>query len=120
MDKIVLSGVPLMVRLGVPDDERADPQEVFADIELDFDVRPAARGDDFSQTIDYAAVHRVIQRAAQSRPYSLVETLAESITAAVLDGFGVAGVRVRIRKPGALRAQGVQWAGVEIFRSRGA
>jgi hypothetical protein len=36
-----------------------------------------------------------------------------------MEEFAPAAVRVRVKKPGALRAEGVDWAGVEILRRRG-
>lgn len=118
MDRILLTGVRLDVHLGVPLQERAVPQTVIADIECGCDASAAGLSDDFSQTIDYAAVLDAICLAASRRSFSLVEALAESLAAAVLDQFNVASVRVLIRKPSALAAQNVEWAGVEIHRNR--
>ena len=118
MDKILLNGVRLDVHLGVPVDERALLQTVVVDVECEYDTRPAGLADDFSQTLDYAAIHEAVRRTAASRPYALVEALAESIASTVLDQFNVAGVRIRLRKPAALAAKGVNWAGVEIHRIR--
>jgi hypothetical protein len=36
----------------------------------------------------------------------------------VLERYKVESVRVLLRKPGALRGRGVDWAGVEIVRRR--
>lgn len=119
MDKILLSGIRLEVNLGVPAEERSLPQTVVVDAEFEFDCREAARDDDFTRTIDYSAVHATLRQAATSRPYALVETMAEAMAAAVLAGFEVESVRILIRKPKALSAEGVDWAGVEIVRRKG-
>jgi dihydropteroate synthase len=118
-DKILLSGVRLEVHLGVPEEERAGLQTIFADIEMNYDVLAAGLSDDFRKTIDYAAVHDTVQRVACGRPFALIEAMAEEMAAAVLAEYPAARVRVAIRKPEALRARGVEWAGVEIVRSRG-
>lgn len=119
MDKVILGGARVEARIGVTEGERAQPQELVIDVELERDTREAARTDDLSLSVDYAAVWRCLKTVAQERPYALVETLAERIAAAVLGEFEPEAVRVRVRKPGALRAEGVDWAGVEIMRRRG-
>jgi len=118
MDKIILTGIHLDVHLGVPEEERAVPQTIIADVECEYDLRAAGLSDDFTQTIDYAAIHETLQTAATRRPYALVESMAETMASAVLEQFDVASVRVLIRKPSALEARRVDWAGVEIVRRR--
>jgi 7,8-dihydroneopterin aldolase/epimerase/oxygenase len=118
MDKIILSGARLEVHLGVSEAERAALQVVVADVELEVDARPAGLSDDFMKTIDYAAVHETVRRTATSRGYALIEAMAEEMAAAVLEEFEVGGVRILIRKPAALQARGVDWAGVEVVRRR--
>ena len=118
MDKVILHGARLEARIGVTEEERARPQELVIDLELETDTREAARTDDLGSSVDYAAVWRCMAETAGRQPYALVETLAERIAAALLAGFPVRAVRVRVRKPGALRTEGVEWAGVEIERRR--
>ena len=118
MDKIILNGVRLEVHLGVPEDERAVPQVISADVECEYDTRPAGLSDDLAKAIDYAAMHQAVQRAATRRGYALVESMAEDMASALLEEFEIASVRILIRKPTALGAKGVDWAGVEIVRSR--
>lgn len=118
-DKILLSGVHLDCRIGVPPEERERPQELIVDVELGMDVRRAGASDRFEDTVDYAAVRDAMARVAGKRPYSLVESLAESMAAAVLREFApVESVRVLVRKPAALAHMRVDWPGVEITRSR--
>lgn len=118
MDRIILSGVPLEVRLGVGADERAAGQKVVVDVEIECDTRAAGHADDFRLAVDYAAVQEAVRAAAQARPYALVEAMAEAMAAAVLKHFAVQAVRIRLKKPGALKDRGVEWAGVEIVRRR--
>lgn len=119
MDKVILRGARLEARIGVTEEERAQPQELVVDVEMEADVREAARRDDLRFAADYAEAWRVIDGLARQQPYALVETLAERIAAAILERFPVEAARVLVRKPGALRAQGVEWAGIEIVRRRG-
>jgi dihydroneopterin aldolase len=118
MDRVLIADLPVRCRIGVPDEERAEEQELRVDLELELDVRGAAAGDDFEKTVDYASVSVLAQRTAGARPRKLIETLAEDLACVVLDGFAVEGVRVRVRKPSALAVFGASSAGVEIERRR--
>ncbi|GIU74134.1 MAG: 7,8-dihydroneopterin aldolase [Bryobacteraceae bacterium] len=118
MDKVIVSGARLAARIGVSEQERAAAQELVVDVELETDTREAARTDDVRNAIDYAAVHALLAATAAARPRALVETLAADLAGAVLESFPARGVRVLVRKPGALRPQGADWAGVEITRRR--
>lgn len=118
MDRILLHDIKLTVYLGVPVAERSRTQEVFLDASLGFDISPAGRTDDFHDTIDYAAVLRTIHRVVVARPYCLVESMVECIAAAILAEFPAAEVQLRLRKPAALKAESVGYAGVEIVRRR--
>lgn len=118
MDRILIADLPVSCRIGVPEAERAEAQELRIDLDLDLDVRGAAAADDFEKTVDYASVSGLVQRTAAARPRKLIETLAEDIAQTALDSFAIEGVRVRVRKPSALRVFGAAHAGVEIERRR--
>jgi len=81
-------------------------------------ARLAARTDDLRHSIDYAAVHAALAETARAAPVALVEALAQRMADALLERFPAREVRVLVRKPGALQAQGAAWAGVEITRRR--
>ena len=107
-----------MTRVGVPAAEREREQEVVVDLEMTFATSAAAATDDFTKTVDYAAVHDAMAEVAMARQRLLIETLAEDLARAVLSRFDVEAVRVRLRKPEALRQAGADYAGVEIERRR--
>lgn len=117
-DRIQLRGVRLQVRVGVPDEERATPQQIIVDADLDWDIRAAAAEDDFSETIDYAAVRNTLDEVASAQPWRLIETIAERMAAALLDQYPTPRVRILLKKPEALRAWGVDYPAVEIVRER--
>ena len=118
MDAIRILDLPVRCRIGVPDAERADEQELRLDVELAFDCRPAGEVDDFSRTIDYAAVCKRILATAAARERRLIEALAEELAAELLSSFPAETVRLCVRKPSALRGYGAAAAAVEIVRSR--
>lgn len=117
-DKISIPGLPVSCRVGVPDRERAVPQQVLIELDLFLDLSAAGREDDVNRTVDYSAVSTTVVATARARPRKLLESLAEDIAAAVLEAYDIAAIRVRVKKPGALRARGVPFAAVEIERSK--
>lgn len=79
--------------------ERKTRQVVLIDVGMEIDVLPAARGDDFRKTADYAAVERLVRGEAEAGERQLVETLAERTAQAVLRADSrIRSVEVAARK----------------------
>ena len=115
-DKIIVTGIHLMCRLGVPAEERQTPQPIAVTIELRMDLSAAGHTDSITDTVDYAVVRNVLADVAVRREYLLVESLAESMAREVLQRFPVPEVMIAISKPEALRAFGVDNTVVQIVR----
>jgi len=113
-DTLNLQDITVECRLGVHDWEREAPQTAWVDLELQVDAAAAAAADDVGSTVDYAALVQSVRRLAQSRPYRLLETLAEEIASLVLGEAGTPWVRVRVKKQA---LPGVGYAAVEIERA---
>lgn len=97
-DHITLHGLGLTARIGVPEDERATPQRLEADLVL-WTFRPlAGLNDDLTRTVDYACVAERCRAVAAAREFRLIETLAEELAAALLAEFPLRSVRVVLRK----------------------
>ena len=108
----------LQARVGVGEEERARPQRVVLTLELHLDLSRAGASDDLADTVDYEAVCELAARIAGSRPFDLIEAMAEEVAAALLEHARVSEARVRVRKPGALARWGVPYAEVEVRRRR--
>jgi dihydroneopterin aldolase len=119
MDRIIVPELTLRARVGVTETERASEQDVLIDVELGLDLSRAGREDALAHTVDYEKVCDVLAATVRSKPYRLIEAIAEACAEAVLGAFPVDEARVRVRKPGALRHRGVPWAAVEVVRRRG-
>ena len=74
---------------------------------------PAA-SDLIDDTIDYKRVAKRLLAYVGESQFNLVETLAESIARVIVTEFGVAWVKVRLNKQGAIR--GARDVGIEIER----
>ena len=108
----------LLVRtlIGINPDEREQKQDVVIDLRLHCDCRPAGKSDDIEDAVNYRTVTKDVIELVESTSDFLVEHLAESIAALCLKDPRVEKVRVRVRKPGALRF--AKSVGVCITRSR--
>lgn len=98
-DSIHVSNLALNVRIGVSDEEQATPQRLTVSLTLHPLQSFVGLGDRIERTINYAEVCATVRTLAAGTPRRLIETLAEDIAAAVLDGFPFcAGVEVELRK----------------------
>ncbi len=114
-DKLLIHDLATTCHLGVTEEERRNPQQVWISLELEIDAAKAARGDDAQAAIDYAQLVSAVKQLAESRPYNLLETMAEAVAALVLEQFHPPQIVVRVKK----RAlQGIEYAAVEITRTR--
>jgi len=97
-DIIHIEQLELAARIGVPDEERAEPQRLTLSITMWPRIDFRRLEDEVANTIDYAAVCRAVKELVSGRSDKLVETLAEAIAAKLLHSFPIQRVRVELRK----------------------
>lgn len=114
MDIIFLTELKVDTVIGIWEWERRIRQTVIIDLEMSADIAKAAATDDVADTLNYKSVAKRVQNFVADSSFQLVETLAERIATIVREEFGVAWVRVRVNKPGAIR--GSRDVGVLIER----
>ena len=103
MDKVFIEGLQADAVIGIHDWERRIRQTLRLDLELGFDNRVPAASDAVADTLDYDAISRRLTTFIEASSFGLVETLAERCAAILQDEFGVAWLRLRLAKPGAVR-----------------
>lgn len=97
-DEIHLTNLQLRCHIGVPDEERASPQLLHADVVIRSRVPFEAAQDDIAQTIDYAAVAARLEQIAAEKPRRLIETLAADLAMCVLAEFAAPAVEITLKK----------------------
>lgn len=117
MDTVFIEDLRVDTVIGIYEWERRIRQTVRFDLEMDFDIRAAAAGDDIDRTLDYKAVSKRVIAFVEAAEFRLVETLAERVAALILDEFDVPRVTVTADKHYALRGAG--GVGVRITRAKG-
>ncbi len=97
-DRIQIKGLRLVTRIGVPDEERALPQSVAANVSITLARSFKGFDDRLEHTIDYYRVSQRLREVAASGERRLIETLAEDLAAAVLAFDGVSAVTLEVEK----------------------
>lgn len=111
-DQIVIRGLRVISRIGVPEEERGTPQSLR--VHLVMEVAPFPTEDRLEGTVDYKAVADRVRLLAGDGERQLIETLAQDIASVVLTEFPVRKVRVDLEK---FILPETDWVGVTIERS---
>jgi dihydroneopterin aldolase len=118
-DRIVLSRMEFEGHHGVGDEERSLSQVIEVDVEMVADLSEAGKSDDLEQTVNYSRVFDRCRAIVEERSFHLLEAIGEAIATDLLEGFArIDSVVVRVRKPGVPIDGVLEYAGVEIQRSR--
>ncbi len=116
-DRVFIEDLRIQTVIGVFDWEREITQTVSIDLQMAFDIGPAAASDDIADTLDYKAVSKRLIQFVESSEFQLVEALADHCARIVLDEFPVDWLQLKLSKPGAVRDSSA--VGVIIERGRG-
>ena len=117
-DRISLSGLRVRGRHGVLEHERRDGQEFVIDLTVWVDTDKAARTDDLSDTLDYAALAHCAAKIVGGEPCNLIETVAARIAEEVMLDQRAHAVEVTVHKPAAPIGLPVADVAVTARRSR--
>lgn len=103
MDIVFINDLRIDTIIGIYDWEREVRQTVSLDLEMSADIRKAAETDDIQYALNYKSVAERLIGFIGGSEFLLVETMAEQVCQIVREEFGVAWVKLCLRKPGALR-----------------
>jgi dihydroneopterin aldolase len=96
---LTLEGLRFTANLGILDHERASPQPILVDAQLNLGTQPLLpRDDDIGHVLDYRKVRRIIIDECTAEHVNLLETLIGKLAHRLMQLPGVLGVRVRIVK----------------------
>jgi dihydroneopterin aldolase len=115
-DKILISRIDCLAVIGVTTEERALKQRLSIDVEFVTDTRRPAQTDSIRDAVDYAQVAALVAEVCASRPFHLIESVAEQIAARALADFPIPQIRVLVRKIAPVSEPAVSHVSVEINR----
>ena len=98
MSNITIADLEVFRRVGVPDEERVNPQRLLISVDMSYDISRAAKTDRPDRTIDYAEVVREIKEYGVTREWKLIEKIAIGLGSLVLTKFAPDAVFVEIKK----------------------
>jgi dihydroneopterin aldolase len=98
-DEIQIRGLKVMTRVGVPEEERAQAQELELHLCLVLEAGFGGMGDEVTRTIDYDGVARHLRGWCGEGERCLIETLADEMAAELMESYSLlAAVEVEVRK----------------------
>jgi dihydroneopterin aldolase len=98
-DLIRVNELEVMAHIGVPDDERLQPQRLLISMEMSLDsFAHAAKTDSVGWTVHYGEVVERVKQVVAKRHRKLLETLAEDIAFEILKGFQIRKITIEIKK----------------------
>jgi dihydroneopterin aldolase len=97
-ETIHIEQLRISTRIGVPESERAVPQELALNVTLWPNQSWRDLEDDISRTVDYSTVAHAIEEFVKNRRDKLIETLADQVAAHLLSSFPIKQVRIELRK----------------------
>jgi len=97
-DEIEIRRLAVQTHIGVPDEERANPQTLWITVRM----RPSqgfhGLQDKVENTVDYYEVSQHLTKLAAKRPRHLIETLATEIAEFLLSAYPLSSVDVEVEK----------------------
>lgn len=97
-DVILIEELELQTRIGVPAEERAQPQRLLLSLALWPNRGFAEMRDALERSVDYAAVAHAAQQFAAGRETKLLETFADELATHLLCAFPLGRVQLELRK----------------------
>ncbi len=104
MDIVYIRGLRIDAFIGIYEWEQRLRQTLCIDLEMKTDAAAAAAAGDLSASLDYKAIADRLIEMIEDEHFELLETLAEQIAHTLREEFGVAWLRLRLGKPGAVAA----------------
>ena len=98
MAKIVIADLEVHYCVGVPDQERAQPQKLLVTVEMNVDIGPAALTDRVEKTVNYQRVVDDLLSFGQSRGWRLLEKLVSNLADRIMSEFEPDSVLVEVKK----------------------
>ena len=95
---LTLTGLRFAASLGILDSEKAAPQPIQVDAELNLGTQALHPDDEINHVLDYRKIRQIIIDECTAEHVNLLETLIGKLARRLMLLPGVVGVRVKIAK----------------------
>jgi 7,8-dihydroneopterin aldolase/epimerase/oxygenase len=99
MATLFIEQLAIQTTIGVLAFEKHIKQTLLLDLEFDIDITQASHSDQLTDTVDYAAIAKMIQRFTTEVHFELIEALATAIIEKITTTFNIRWLRLRLTKP---------------------
>ena len=113
-DKIHIEQLDVFTRIGVPEEERANPQKLTVSISFWPYQQPSDMADHIERAVNYSAVAEETKNFVRDQCVSLIETLADRLASHLLKSFPIQKVTIDLRK---FALQDAKYVSVTITRT---
>jgi dihydroneopterin aldolase len=97
-DEIHIEQLDVFTRVGVPEEERANPQRLTVSISFWPSQQTGDLADHIERTVNYSTVAQETQNFLRCQSVSLIETLADQLASHLLKSFPIQKVTIELRK----------------------
>ena len=97
-DEIHIEQLDVFTRVGVPEEERANPQRLTVSISFWPYQQTSDLADHIEPTVNYSAVAEETKNFVRDQSVSLIETLAERLASHLLKSFPIQKITIELRK----------------------
>jgi dihydroneopterin aldolase len=97
-DEIHIEQLDVFTRVGVPEEERANPQRLTVSISFWPYQQTIDLADHIERTVNYSTVAQETKNFLRDQSVSLIETLAERLASHLLKSFPIQKVTIELRK----------------------
>jgi FolB domain-containing protein len=98
VDTITIKDLAVLCRIGVPDEERANPQRLLITVTMSGDFAKACASDEIEHTLNYFDVSRRVVEFCRTESFKLIEKLAHELAAIITREFGAENVGIVVKK----------------------
>ena len=98
MDTITIEDLAVLCRIGVPEEERANPQRLLITITVSGDFSKACTSDQIADTVNYFDVSRRVVEFCRRESFKLIEKLAQELANLIFHEFGAEQVGIVVKK----------------------
>jgi dihydroneopterin aldolase len=116
-DVVRIEQIEVLAHIGVPDDERSQPQRLTISVAFWPRLSAVELNDDLTRAVNYADVCAEVRSLVQERRDRLIETLADALANHLLATFPIDRIVVEIRK---YILPQVEFVSVTVTRERAA
>ena len=110
---LLIKSLKLYTRIGCKPEEQDKAQKI--EIDLSIEIENKERIKSLKDTICYDNLCKNLSLFVTSKNWTLIEELADSSIAFILDNYPTKSIRIRIKKFSLKRTS---WVGIEITRQR--